>query len=247
MSFGWRPFIAASYPSYRAELSIEQFLAIYDRRARKTCYTEMTLAGVIEFIFPFNPGATSFSTFASYNLDYFAGSEICLNKSRRKGVRRRLLWLMGLADEDDAAVLGVIPATLANQRCDLTWDDSKAWLQAGTPPELYHDVNMEQCIVNACANMMKVRCLGSPSQSWACCPLSPVLWPTRFRRGLQEWSGAGTINTCKTKHRQNSTNSCLNRFLASMFIFVVGLAMADLGSAMPTSGGLYWVSTINGR
>jgi len=26
-------------------------------------------------------------------------------------------------------------------------------------------------------------------------------------------------------------------FLASMFIFVVGLAMADLGSAMPTSGG----------
>jgi amino acid transporter len=25
-------------------------------------------------------------------------------------------------------------------------------------------------------------------------------------------------------------------FLASMFIFVVGLAMADLGSAMPTSG-----------
>lgn len=25
-----------------------------------------------------------------------------------------------------------------------------------------------------------------------------------------------------------------------MFIFVVGLAMADLGSAMPTSGGLYW-------
>ena len=29
-------------------------------------------------------------------------------------------------------------------------------------------------------------------------------------------------------------------FLASMFIFVVALAMADLGSAMPTSGGLYW-------
>ena len=29
-------------------------------------------------------------------------------------------------------------------------------------------------------------------------------------------------------------------FLASMFIFFVGLAMADLGSAMPTSGGLYW-------
>lgn len=29
-------------------------------------------------------------------------------------------------------------------------------------------------------------------------------------------------------------------FLASMFIFLVGLAMADLGSAMPTSGGLYW-------
>lgn len=29
-------------------------------------------------------------------------------------------------------------------------------------------------------------------------------------------------------------------FLASGFIFVVGLAMADLGSAMPTSGGLYW-------
>jgi amino acid transporter len=29
-------------------------------------------------------------------------------------------------------------------------------------------------------------------------------------------------------------------FLASMFIFIVGLAMADLGSAMPTSGGLYW-------
>ncbi len=26
-------------------------------------------------------------------------------------------------------------------------------------------------------------------------------------------------------------------FLASMFIFVVGLAMADLGSSMPTSGG----------
>lgn len=26
-------------------------------------------------------------------------------------------------------------------------------------------------------------------------------------------------------------------FLASMFIFIVGLAMADLGSAMPTSGG----------
>ena len=25
-----------------------------------------------------------------------------------------------------------------------------------------------------------------------------------------------------------------------MFIFIVGLAMADLGSAMPTSGGLYW-------
>lgn len=32
----------------------------------------------------------------------------------------------------------------------------------------------------------------------------------------------------------------LSRFLASMFIFIVGLAMADLGSAMPTSGGLYW-------
>lgn len=29
-------------------------------------------------------------------------------------------------------------------------------------------------------------------------------------------------------------------FLASMFIFFVGLAMADLGLAMPTSGGLYW-------
>jgi amino acid transporter len=29
-------------------------------------------------------------------------------------------------------------------------------------------------------------------------------------------------------------------FLASMFIFFVGLAMADLGSAMPTSGGFYW-------
>ncbi|PQE30826.1 gaba permease protein [Rutstroemia sp. NJR-2017a WRK4] len=29
-------------------------------------------------------------------------------------------------------------------------------------------------------------------------------------------------------------------FLPSMFIFVVGVAMADLGSAMPTSGGLYW-------
>lgn len=29
-------------------------------------------------------------------------------------------------------------------------------------------------------------------------------------------------------------------FLACMFIFIVGLAMADLGSAMPTSGGLYW-------
>lgn len=26
-------------------------------------------------------------------------------------------------------------------------------------------------------------------------------------------------------------------FLASMFIFIVGLAMADLGSAMPTAGG----------
>jgi amino acid transporter len=29
-------------------------------------------------------------------------------------------------------------------------------------------------------------------------------------------------------------------FLAAGFIFIVGLAMADLGSAMPTSGGLYW-------
>ncbi|KAF2194487.1 gaba permease [Zopfia rhizophila CBS 207.26] len=29
-------------------------------------------------------------------------------------------------------------------------------------------------------------------------------------------------------------------FVASSFIFIVGLAMADLGSAMPTSGGLYW-------
>lgn len=29
-------------------------------------------------------------------------------------------------------------------------------------------------------------------------------------------------------------------FIASAFIFVVGLAMADLGSAMPTSGGLYY-------
>lgn len=29
-------------------------------------------------------------------------------------------------------------------------------------------------------------------------------------------------------------------FLASGLIFVVALAMADLGSAMPTSGGLYW-------
>ena len=29
-------------------------------------------------------------------------------------------------------------------------------------------------------------------------------------------------------------------FLAAGLIFVVGLAMADLGSAMPTSGGLYW-------
>ena len=32
-------------------------------------------------------------------------------------------------------------------------------------------------------------------------------------------------------------------FLASGFIFIVGLAMADLGSAMPTSGGLYWFET----
>lgn len=29
-------------------------------------------------------------------------------------------------------------------------------------------------------------------------------------------------------------------FISSFFIFFVGLAMADLGSAMPTSGGLYW-------
>ncbi|KAI9754802.1 MAG: hypothetical protein M4579_004527 [Chaenotheca gracillima] len=29
-------------------------------------------------------------------------------------------------------------------------------------------------------------------------------------------------------------------FIASGFIFIVGLAMADLGSSMPTSGGLYW-------
>ncbi|KMP07126.1 GABA transporter [Coccidioides immitis RMSCC 2394] len=29
-------------------------------------------------------------------------------------------------------------------------------------------------------------------------------------------------------------------FMASGFIFIVGLAMADLGSALPTSGGLYW-------
>ncbi|KAL9104928.1 MAG: hypothetical protein Q9163_000173 [Psora crenata] len=29
-------------------------------------------------------------------------------------------------------------------------------------------------------------------------------------------------------------------FLASALIFIVGLAMADLGSAIPTSGGLYW-------
>lgn len=29
-------------------------------------------------------------------------------------------------------------------------------------------------------------------------------------------------------------------FVASAFIFIVGLAMADLGSAMPTSGGLYY-------
>jgi len=33
-------------------------------------------------------------------------------------------------------------------------------------------------------------------------------------------------------------------FLASMFIFFVGLAMADLGSAMPTSGGLYWFVSV---
>lgn len=36
-------------------------------------------------------------------------------------------------------------------------------------------------------------------------------------------------------------------FLASMFIFFVGLAMADLGSAMPTSGGLYWFVCIEPR
>lgn len=29
-------------------------------------------------------------------------------------------------------------------------------------------------------------------------------------------------------------------FLPAMFIFIVGVAMADLGSAMPTSGGLYY-------
>ncbi|KAF3940609.1 hypothetical protein ABW19_dt0209607 [Dactylella cylindrospora] len=29
-------------------------------------------------------------------------------------------------------------------------------------------------------------------------------------------------------------------FVASGFIFIVGVAMADLGSAMPTAGGLYW-------
>lgn len=29
-------------------------------------------------------------------------------------------------------------------------------------------------------------------------------------------------------------------FLASGFIFIVGLTMADLGSVLPTSGGLYW-------
>ena len=36
------------------------------------------------------------------------------------------------------------------------------------------------------------------------------------------------------------TNCDQGWFLASGFIFIVGLAMADLGSAMPTSGGLYW-------
>lgn len=29
-------------------------------------------------------------------------------------------------------------------------------------------------------------------------------------------------------------------FLAAGFIFIVGVAMAELGSALPTSGGLYW-------
>lgn len=36
------------------------------------------------------------------------------------------------------------------------------------------------------------------------------------------------------------TNHPASLIRASMFIFIVGLAMADLGSAMPTSGGLYW-------
>lgn len=31
-------------------------------------------------------------------------------------------------------------------------------------------------------------------------------------------------------------------FIASGFIFMVGLAMADLASSMPTSGGLYWAT-----
>ncbi|KAL9078174.1 MAG: hypothetical protein Q9157_002897 [Trypethelium eluteriae] len=38
----------------------------------------------------------------------------------------------------------------------------------------------------------------------------------------------------------NTLLSSQGWFLASTFIFIVGVAMADLGSAMPTSGGLYW-------
>ncbi|KAF2756830.1 putative GABA-specific permease [Pseudovirgaria hyperparasitica] len=53
----------------------------------------------------------------------------------------------------------------------------------------------------------------------------------------------GLVWVCRSRSRRQIfrlLTSSQGWFLSSMFIFVVGLAMADLGSAMPTAGGLYW-------
>jgi hypothetical protein len=93
------------------------------------------------------------------------------------------------------------------------------------------------------------------------------LWPSWYGMGLVprqhvhllRWIGHGRSWFCDANFRwvvlvRKAPLPCPNTsltaqvdallLLASMFIFFVGLAMADLGSAMPTSGGLYWLVTL---
>lgn len=77
-----------------------------------------------------------------------------------------------------------------------------------------------------------------PFQSWASSPPSRRLLHTHSQLGRLAWFGQ--VHTAVVANK--SIDFVQGWFTASTFIFVVGLAMADLGSAMPTSGGLYYWS-----